>query len=495
MTDQFVPIPDDALPEFDELYSISDLHLGGLPGFQIFNSGDQLKNLIDHLRTLPAERRVALVINGDFVDFLAEAPSRHFDPYNAIEKLNRISSEPAFAMAWQALQEFTQTVNRTLIVNLGNHDLELALPWVRHRLLEILSDNDPTARGRIAFSFEGAGVRCRVGNATVLCVHGNEVDDWNLADYETLRRIGRDIVQGKAVADWQPNAGAKMVIEVMNDLKKQFPFVDLLKPEVEGVLPTLAALAANKREKLDEIAGVASRLAWDTVRRMTGFLSAEEAKLATPVAPARPSNRVAAQKTTRSFKDDLLLKTEERLDRGIDPLDLVQRDQSGEMLGFRSALWQRITGAEPSEVLRDALEQLQQDRSYEFGVEDATFTSLDGLISGNIDFLIAGHTHLERALCRKQGRGFYFNSGTWARLIKLENDVLTDADKFRAVYDAFAAGSMQKLDDFPNLVLHRLTVVSVWTDAGKTHGELRRVDRALKKFTFTPVDGTRFTKA
>ncbi len=80
-------IPDESIPQFDELYVVSDLHLGGPPGFQIFNSGLQLQRLIRHLGAPATNKKVALLINGDFVDFLAERPSTHFDPAGAIGKL------------------------------------------------------------------------------------------------------------------------------------------------------------------------------------------------------------------------------------------------------------------------------------------------------------------------------------------------------------------------------------------------------------------------
>ena len=48
-----VHLAPEQLPEFDEFYSISDLHMGGRTGFQIFNSGDALAAFIEHVRTLP----------------------------------------------------------------------------------------------------------------------------------------------------------------------------------------------------------------------------------------------------------------------------------------------------------------------------------------------------------------------------------------------------------------------------------------------------------
>ena len=108
---------------------------------------------------------------------------------------------------------------------LGNHDLELALPWVREHLLVDLSRGDDAARGRITLSFDGAGFRCRVGQANILCVHGNEIDPWNVTDFETLRRQGRDSLRGQGASpDWIPNAGTQLVVKVMNEVKREFPF-------------------------------------------------------------------------------------------------------------------------------------------------------------------------------------------------------------------------------------------------------------------------------
>ncbi|HEY2737843.1 MAG TPA: metallophosphoesterase, partial [Thermoanaerobaculia bacterium] len=166
------------VPRFDEVHVISDLHLGGRAGFQIFNTTAELVRLIDFLRNESAEKSLALVINGDMVDFLAETPARYFDPLGAVEKLDNIVFNPVFAPVWEALRQFVRTSNRSLVINLGNHDLELALPWVREHLLDVLADYDLRARGQITLVLDGTGFRCQVGRARILCVHGNEVDPW-----------------------------------------------------------------------------------------------------------------------------------------------------------------------------------------------------------------------------------------------------------------------------------------------------------------------------
>jgi hypothetical protein len=135
-----------------------------------------------------------------------------------------------------------------------------------------LSDKDAAARGRILLEMSGAGVLMRVANATVLCVHGNEVDDWNVVDYEALRRIGRNSQQGLPVKPWIPNAGTQLVIEVMNEIKRgNYPFVDLLKPETGGVLRALVTLEPALAGRVFSALPAATRKVRDGILRWAGF--------------------------------------------------------------------------------------------------------------------------------------------------------------------------------------------------------------------------------
>ena len=489
-----VSIPPKGLPTYDELHVISDLHLGGKAGFQIFNSGAEAAWLIDQLTAEPPEKQIALLINGDLVDFLAEEDARYFDPEHAEEKLIRIATvDASFKPVWDALKRFTQKKGRCLIVNLGNHDVELALPWVRSRLLEILSGDDEAARGRIILTFDGAGYLCRIGNATILCVHGNEVDDWNVTDHETIRRIGRDIVHGLPVESWIPNAGTQLVIEVMNGLKRQYPFIDLLKPEAQGAVPTLLALAPDQRGKLLAITGTARRLVWDKIKRSTGLLGAQEGEQAGKP-PARPVGVAALASDSQDQAEILLRDAEERMRRGVSPMALIDGDEQGTYLGGFTALKKLVQGQSTSEVLREALEKLREDRSFDFQIEDDTFTGLDEKVGKEVDFVVAGHTHLERALKRKEAKGFYFNTGTWVRLIHLEKHVLEDEKKFEQVFATFKKQSMEALDELPGLILRRLTVASFQVVGGKTRGELRRVETGAGGLTLEPVAGSQFIR-
>lgn len=489
---------------FDELHVVSDLHMGGETGFQIFKLGDVLARAIEAIRKRAKTKQIALLINGDMVDFLAEDIPMYFDPDGAIAKLDRIVGDDAFKPVFKALRQFVQTDDRTLIINLGNHDLELALPWVREHFLDVLSGGQDQARGRIRLAFDGTGYRCDVGHSKVLCLHGNEVDAWNVCDYEMLRRQGRDRNFGHDVKPWLPNAGAKMVIDVMNEIKKQFPFVDLLKPELEAVVPTLLALNPDAKPRVSEAFGIAKKLTRDKIRRWFGFLDAsenggaeypgvlEEASLDSLLQQTYGSPLATPQRD--GGIDELLRETDERLERGVNPMDLISNETAQQQLGGFDAIVKLFRGKPQHEVLREALEGLAKNQSFDLKNADSFYKDLDELVDDKIDFLCAGHTHLERALHRSEGSGVYYNSGTWVRLIRLSPDILGSAEQFKRYYEAFKKGKMQALDDEEGLVELRPVVVSITSSASGVKACLNRVNVKTTGKLFHPVANSEFKK-
>jgi UDP-2,3-diacylglucosamine pyrophosphatase LpxH len=457
----------------ESLHVVSDLHLGGREGFQIFGSTAELAWLIDRVTAAPQQGRHALLINGDIIDFLAEEPALHFDPDGAVAKLDGVWQRfnPVFA----ALQRLLMMPDRLLIINLGNHDLELALPWVRAHLAQLLTTGDEAATSRLVWVTDGTGVRCRVGNASVVCVHGNEVDSWNVTDYERLRRIGRDRQFGLPFEAWAPNAGTQLVVEVMNQIKRDYPFVDLLKPETKGVLPVLAALKPGIHRKLRDLAEIAGRKAWDVVRMRSGFLDTDTpaAFPATGYGPPPVFAAPAPERSSRALLNDV----ESAWRRNVAPISLVRGTQD-QQLGVWSATWDFVSGKPKHEVLREALEHLDRDRSFNPAAPDNTFRDLDAMVGADIDLLLAGHTHLERSLTRTRGRGHYFNSGTWARLIRIEPAVRQDEAAFQSLFRLLDGGSIDLLDKESinsggvdrKIVIRRNTVVLIEANAAAAPG-------------------------
>jgi hypothetical protein len=274
------------------------------------------------------------------------------------------------------------------------------------------------------------------------------------------------------------------VIDVMNDVKARFPFVDLLKPETSAVPAIVFAVDPQAAKRIAGLAPVAVRLAVDAARLKAGLLAEEPSAAAQPgsdeaavrqlLGAGFPS--VAAQKLDT---DSLLQKVELELQAGPASGTGTQQPEV-EMLGVGGLFVDRLLKRDPAENLREALQSwLGNDRTFEPDMEDATFCDLDRSVSADVDFVVAGHTHLERALRRKSGRGVYFNSGTWIRLIRLTKDMLSSQEAFKPVFRALTAGTVSELDrarhDNESLVIHRPTVVEIAESPSGAVGRLAYV--------------------
>ena len=465
---------------FNELHVVSDLHFGGKPGFQIFSQGDTLANFIKKMTTEPSDRKIGVVFNGDIVDFLAEAPAAYLDPEGAIAKLERIFyKDPAFTGVWQALQEFVAQPNRQLILVLGNHDVELALPHVTEWILEKLSQGNSAARGRVSTCFDGTGFPCKVGDKTVFCIHGNDVDVWNMVDHKQLLDLSFAINTNETPPVWDPNAGTRMVIDVMNAVKRKYPIVDLLKPEAEAVVPILLTMDPGQFRKIAKVMSVAAYLTRDMVRNAFEAVPPEEEIPEGPVF----ENKVMTDFLNKYFE--------------YDPAeDMEAREQELEGIGaFIPAFFSNRE--KKVEKLRKALiKELEGDQSFVIANADKMFKKMKKEIGSKVHYLITGHSHKERAIAREEPGCYYFNTGTWIRLIRLTADVLGNSEEFARVYAAFESGSMEQLDAINDLgpshdqplVMLRPTVVSIVEKDGQTDGEL---SRANKDGSLQSVENTR----
>ena len=460
--------------QFDELFVVSDLHFGGEAGFQIFASTAEFVALVEHVANLASERKAALVINGDFIDFLAEQPHEHFSPDNAVAKLDRVCADATFAPIFAALRALLKTPNRVLLINLGNHDLELALPWVQQHLFERLSGVDDAARGRIYCVMDGTGLRCRVANADALILHGNEFDEWNATDYHQFRTLTRDLQFGKNVDAWLPSAGARMVIEVMNKIKKQYPFVDLLKPEIAGVAKVLGFVDASFSKELTAIAAFQARALKDAIRMKMDLLNVSVAGAGAPI---------AGEKGLAFASEDAFL----------DQLDNIpdQGNSAADMLGFFSAIQAKIGQKNPAEVLRLALDGLAMDQSFELTEKDSTYQRATARISSEIAFVITGHTHFLRAIARPHGA--YFNSGTWARLIEVRPEQSKNEASFQPIFQVLSATTLAELDRIQGenavkVVQKRCPVVHLYEAHGRCLAELKQVQAGV----LVMIENTRF---
>jgi UDP-2,3-diacylglucosamine pyrophosphatase LpxH len=239
------------------LYVISDLHLGGIapsatsPGFQICSEQGQTL-LADFLHWVAGQHTDAhgihLIVNGDSVDFLAEEQFEAFtaDQNAAEEKLSKIIGRTK--TIWHEFRRIAKS-GAEVTFGLGNHDIELALPRPRRRLRAELGS------GLVDLVFDNSAIA--IGD--VLIEHGNRYDGWNAIQHDSLRRISSAVSRGEKPQEMLPAPGSVLVIEVMNELKSKYRFIDLLKPEQETVLPMIAALNPSALRKIRRLAGTRGR--------------------------------------------------------------------------------------------------------------------------------------------------------------------------------------------------------------------------------------------
>lgn len=510
------------LPTFGELYVVSDIHLGGQrndhENFQIFNRGQRLGNLIDHITDKPKNEDVCLVLNGDIVDSLAEEEIRGYGALNgdsAVGMMKRLFSDVSFKPVWEGLARFVNTPRRHLVFVIGNHDIELSLPIVERCIRQQLTDKYD-AMARLHFATHGGGFACRVAGARVFCSHGNEVDEWNWVDYSKLGQLANAISAGRAAdpSKWEPNAGTRLVVDVMNNIKRRYPFVDLLKPEVAAVAAVLLALDKDMFKKIDfEAAFPVLRDKIKGALVTNNLLSAGAADFST-VSPRilaeetsklllGPSFREAVENQAGPSEDDLLLAAERAFVSGQSAIDTVAGQDGQETLGA----WDIIAGwiglVPKVEGLRRALKDwLKNDRTFDVSDQDDLFQEMQDRIGGSVDFTITGHTHLPRALVLKRGNGYYFNCGTWIRTLRLTKEVVEDKKAFEEiVWPALNAGTMAALDEtmIPGpggkkvpLFFDRTNVVHISAKGKYAVGQLLRVTDgpSPKTVQLAPEPGT-----
>lgn len=425
----------------EQVFVISDLHLGGPPGAQMCGAAGQqlLASFVGWITTLQAAGNdVHLVVAGDGVDFLAEAPSVAFENDEALatKKLERIFEHTqgvwdAFARLVAAGAKFT--------LMLGNHDIELSLPGPRRCLLKRLGV------GRVELLYDDEALR--IGR--LLVEHGNRYDDWNWVDHDQLRKVRRNHSRGEAADFFIPQPGSRLVVDVMNEIKSDYPFVDLLKTENAAVPPLLAYLRPGKRVTLMNLEVTMRK--WFSMRVRATPAGGESTRAFTAAEAAQRSAAEAAQDAEIERRMTKTKSMVERLrefgaaaaaklaeGRGLATVASLSRGEMG--AGTR--------GADDLARLRAALGDLRGS-GRAFVVEDETSTEyLDAarkaVDTQEIDVVVYGHTHLvKRVALGDDYPGslgpMYLNSGTWADLIRVPAAVFAEGPGGSEALARFAA--------------------------------------------------------
>ncbi|CAD6532451.1 hypothetical protein LMG28727_02938 [Paraburkholderia kirstenboschensis] len=502
----------------ERLFVISDLHLGGRPsqrspdgeatlGTSLCASYDELRDFIDWVRCSASDtERTTMIIAGDIVDFLADDEIEGAKSYaqswtdseeRAIAKLNQIVLRSRGAHGdgpFEALQRLVYAGHR-LVLLLGNHDVELALPAVRTRLRHLLDPND---QARLEFIYDGEAYI----NGNLLVEHGNRYDRFNQIDHSQLRQERSMASRGlggkleRSDRYFQPPPGTLLVIHVINRLKSKYRFVDLLKPETEAVIPLLLFLEPEIKLVLEHILvlsqvakGVAAGGVSDdnlTTRR-TGHLSSAGGDRRPPESELRTLDSVLIEQLGAQHAAELLPATTVtgNMSSGGRNRSLIATRAGARLDAWISDIFKATARIGPRvravptnrlQLLRRVLTCAMSSHAFDLGREADDYLSAATALtrSGRFSTVIFGHTHLPKKIRLDGGKSFpvYLNSGTWADIIRIPPAIFDEED-WRSPLEQFVESL--RTNDYSSYVTKCPTYVEVKiVDARVQEAEVRR---------------------
>jgi len=210
---------------------ISDLHLsagtfhqGNRNQLEDFHYDQELIEFLEYYSSNEyLNRDVELVINGDFLDFLAVPYVSVFDDEYWSEKasLQRLNIiKQAHAEVFEALDRFLQCKRKKVVYIIGNHDAELALPEVRQMFMTFFSES---SRACLEILHEGNDEYYPLPEILIKHGHQYEIAN-NFTKKESL------IVDEGGERYFMPPWGSYYVTRVVNKFKKERAYVNQVRP-------------------------------------------------------------------------------------------------------------------------------------------------------------------------------------------------------------------------------------------------------------------------
>lgn len=454
-----------------KIFIISDLHLGGYPhsnndatsgatshlGSQICHAYAELTQFIDWVADQGvANGPVELVINGDIVDFLmeddyeTEPDAVPWLPNEArvIAKLKLIITRTREANQRGPFEAMADLLKKGQLLTfiLGNHDIELSLPAVRRYLEEDVFKLG--VNGKFRFFYDGeAYVR-----GDLLIEHGNRYDPWNVVDHSALRQersmlsrgLGKQMCERQS-GNFLPPPGSVLVTKVINQVKKKYRFVDLLKPESHVVCAILLAIIPQLAHAISAI-----------------LLDSDMRKNKPDCGTAQPKHNGQLAATSNDGGLSLATSLKDTFGSDANEFNIVS-SESGKQLSasefwakvryFSSNIPQYIT--DKTSLLADsvadqklkplhlALQKWRNEDVISTTWEEPRYLTAVTEIGdeGKFNYIVFGHTHLAKnmkVLCNNR-EITYFNTGTWADTMQIPSSVFAS--------NAIVDGALQNFVD------------------------------------------------
>jgi UDP-2,3-diacylglucosamine pyrophosphatase LpxH len=396
---------------------ISDLHLSSEePGQGLSGDDAALEQFL--LWVFEQIHDCTVVLNGDVFDFLFAYSQPGLDA-------DKLELETAAILeihnaVFKALGKLACSPRHSLIILSGNHDPELIFPEVRKKIETTLRVNGQ--RPYVDWLVYGEALALQVGHARAQIEHGDRLDPWNEIDRDRLSSAASLSSRGLInYHEYVPPLGSKLVSDHLLSLRGDFPWVELLKPEREAMLPLLRFLTSLKK-KADHSGALSLYFQAEAKSKLT--------KLRQRLDPA-----------TRFRKEE-----EDRFSIG------------GKIKGMAQAILDSHGEMKRADLVKQLREAARKDTFFKEDMPDGDYTSdLEFLLRNRADLLIHGHTHSAKAY--QVGDGMYLNSGTWARLLRLP-----EASSDEIVWNKF----LESIENKSYEVVEKPTYVRVTLEADKT---------------------------
>lgn len=421
---------------------ISDLHLGGASPSMM----SRPERLAEFLRTLPdvvrADEELELLIAGDFVDFLAVPSYRSWtpNPGEAVEKLRRTMTRTgdhrsAFAPVFDALAELFKVESfARLVVLVGNHDIELTIPQVQNAICRRL-DAPPS---RVHFVADGSAYRL----GGLLVEHGNRYDGANRNDWDGLRAHRSACSRREdSPVDVHVSAGSEVVEKLVSPLKKRYPFIDLLQPGGKELALLLFAFEPELVKQWRAIASV-----FQAKRRQSADRSGEQPEYTRNVSAWRTAPDDVDEELREAFGSTYEELVSEGTTQDVGALDVAAVTLDGlRRGGLRGRIDEgKLIEADRLVKIRAALRAMvPSPEVYDPNFDDETCAcrkAAGRLLGGSdVQTVIMGHTHFARHV-GPAARARYINTGTWADIIRIPDEVLADGEEALGALEAFLNG-------------------------------------------------------
>jgi len=403
------------------LFVISDLHLGGQEPAMMSKPGI----LADFIDWLPSQREnnkpLELVIAGDFIDFLAipECKAWTQDSAEAVNKLSD-TMRGSFKPVFDALGRHLNNHHR-LTVLVGNHDIEMTYPAVQDAFIHVLRTTPQQAR------FIDDGSAYRVGD--VLIEHGNRYDAANFNDWDRLRQTRSAYSRNEqAPQSVRVSAGSVIVEKLVNEIKREYPFIDLFQPQDKMLAYLLLALEPTLIRRYWRKLGALFQGGWNQfIDQHNGRQPGRTYAIGATASLSQTIDNNALEAVFGEAAVKALENPEGRIGVSdwLPMLKLLPKDGLAELIRQDKEI--------PLHRLKQLRETLQNWR-------DATV--LDWLAdtgpygaaaermvkAGAAELVIMGHTHLARQKI-ESGKTRYINTGTWADIITLPTQALEQNDE------------------------------------------------------------------